>query len=101
MCKLSLVIVTALALGGCGAPMMWTKDGMTAADFEKDRMQCTYEANAAVATYNSGPFSGSKQVYAVGMADSSEFGARQAEQEQLCLRARGYRMAPREAGARP
>jgi hypothetical protein len=74
----------ALLCGGC-ARTVWDKPGATAADFERDKLECEYEANKATASLGS---SGRGLGNAIG--DGIDQGLRNAELATQCMRVRGY-----------
>lgn len=49
--RLTLVILLALTLGGCGGK--WCKPGATARDFERDQQRCMNEAAKVAAAWGS------------------------------------------------
>lgn len=90
------VLAPLMALAGCAHQQtMWVRDGATQADFERDRAQCVYEANAATASYSSGPTRRSMSgAIAQGIEDGITIGLRQRELAMLCMKARGYAEVP-------
>lgn len=83
------------ALVGC-AQFTWVKDGADAADFERDKAQCVYEASLATAGAGSGSgyYRSTGQAVAAGIGEGIALGLRQLELATLCMRARGYQQVP-------
>lgn len=84
-----------LAIFGCAAPVVWQKVGGTAEEFERDKNQCIYEANAATASYSQGQTARTRSgAIAQGFGEGLTMALRQRELAVLCMRARGYYPAP-------
>jgi hypothetical protein len=68
-----LILLVVMLVAGCGS-MVWGKNGDIYVDSSRDRAQCEYETNSAVAGIRSGIQAGFQQV----------------ELMKLCMQARGY-----------
>jgi hypothetical protein len=92
--RVFVVLAVGLAVGGCQSTnMQWVKAGATHADFERDKLQCEYEAKAATPGRYSGR--GLGNAIADGIAD----GMRLNELGTLCMRTKGYTLVA--AGSNP
>lgn len=86
-----LLVLLPLGVFGCAQAPVWSKQGATQSDFERDVAQCKYEAAVATASYNTGPTARSRYGAVLqGIDEGIAIGARQGELIQLCLVARGY-----------
>lgn len=91
--------VAVFAATGC-ATTQWVKPGATAADFERDKAQCIYEATiytqpTPVATYRRW-----ENQLAASFGAALADGLRQAELTARCLEARGWRRMTVPEGSR-
>ncbi len=90
MKKLIVPFVT-IFLIACGPSFVWVKEGATKEGFEKDVLQCKYEASVATSSYSTGRIAGSTYgAISQGIAEGIAVGTRKNELIQLCLQAKGY-----------
>ena len=86
-----IALIASFAVTGCIAPPDWYKDGATVQEFERDRAQCVYEANAATAGYSQGQTARTQSgAIAQGFGEGLTMALRQRELAILCMRAKGY-----------
>lgn len=85
----------ALLLAGCAAPMEvpdghWTHQNASAAQFERDRNACVYEAEKATAAYSPGYAPPTMQGLVIQRAHEANVNERKLAVLDACMRARGY-----------
>ena len=91
LASLTSVFFICLATAGCAtSPAAWVKTGARS-DLQRDKAQCTYEAQAATASYRSQP-SGPGGTAAMGAAvgDGIVIAEKQVELTNECMKVRGY-----------
>ena len=87
-----LILFALILLAGCAPRYQWVKPNATQADFEQDAARCTYEAQAATATYGSSQPTAYTTGGAIGQGIGIGIG-RAIENNNLavlCMRAKGY-----------
>ena len=82
--RVAVLLALILTTSGC-AQRIYTRPGATASDFDHDKAACDYQAVAATA--NGGTY-GMNTAIGAGIAQ----GMKQAELEDLCLKASGWRL---------
>ena len=84
--------LAAIVLAGCGGPVLFTRPGATAAEYDRDMAQCTYEGAAATATYGSGQPTARTVAGALGQGFGIGLGraVERYDLQILCMRARGW-----------
>ncbi len=74
------------------APAGWQRPGAAAADIDRDKAQCAYEAKAATASYSSTPSKpGETARMGAAVGDGIVIAEKQVELTNECMKARGYR----------
>lgn len=76
-------VASALTLGACVTAPTWNRPGATAVDFEREKLQCQYEA--VKATAGGGDF-GMSTAIGAGIAE----GMKQGELMNLCMKTKGW-----------
>ena len=88
---LGVALAVALALGGCGPRMTWTKEGLTADELRRDQKACLAEANRY--GFLLGP---SREPG--GLSPAPSLAARQqGDIYSSCMESKGYDRAPASA----
>lgn len=88
-----LVLVTlVLALSACAQQQtVWNHAHGSAAQFERDKLQCEYESAQGTASYSQGATARTNSgAFAQGVSEGLTIAARRNELGMLCMRARGY-----------
>ncbi len=83
-------VISLAILAGCASPL-WTKEGATQADFNRDAAQCEYEAASATASYSQGQTARTTGgAAAQGFGEGMAIGLKKNELGRLCMTAKGY-----------
>lgn len=88
---LMLLFTGSIFLSGCATQMVWHQEGKTYAEFEQDKRECNFEATKhgyVQPDYHGDPV-------ASGIAAGIAQGFRRAEIFNACMRAKGWRLVPK------
>jgi len=84
-----------LLLAACAPAIIWDRPGTSREEFDRDVLQCKYEAEKATASYSAGATAyGVGAAAAQGIGEGLEIGRRQGDIAMSCMRARGYKDRP-------
>lgn len=75
-------LVVTLAACAAPRPVVWYKSGADQAQFEKDRLECEYEAMKSVQTYDPS--------MRTMIGQELDLAMRRSDLQAMCLRVRGY-----------